>query len=382
MYILPAAICIATILCSCLPGSGKRDFEIREIEVSDHSVGANFSLSLQDGGLTLIYPSIDALSLNFLTAAISPDSRRPTLSDTKYLDRISYSPDIEESFGRHIYLHEGGRQHILYVDREAESSTVLKWLSKADTDDTWWTDAFPGLPEPLAAFAEGDGMLTILVSEERSLLLYRLTPEGQPERLASAQPPSGSLQVVGRSHLVRQEEYWACSAYDGRSKRLYLIHPRGEGQDGLAIEAIYASAEIHYSTIFEQRLHILLFDPAEATITLLRRDLLGDTRPFEVVPITLCEGTNSLYLTDQDGKQLFLFDERVTDHRERTTYQLSVLYPQTDGGKYEKLALVEGNTEIQGFTALRTGNTLYVLYLRAGSLTLLSASLEELFRSP
>ncbi len=381
--IFPPVTALCLLLCSCFSGSDDQKPEIRETAVSDHSVGLNFSVHLRDAKLYMIYPSLDALSLNLISAEVSRDPLRPNLEDTKYLDRISYSPDIGESFGRHLFLSDDRFQHILYIDREGEDNSVLKWLSRSGTDDTWWIDAFPGMSEPLAAIPEKDGALQVLVSEDTSLSLYRLQPEGQPMQLASAHLSSGPLQPTGRTCLVRQGEYWACSVFDDHSKRLYLIHPR---QDTLRIEPVYTSGEVHYSTILEDRLYILLFEPEKSTIALLERtsiwDQAADQRSFAVAPVTLCEGTTSVYLTTFNGQLLFLFNERVTDQQKKTSYQLSLLYPESSGAEYEKLALVEGEAKIEGFTALKAGDTLYVLYLRADTLTLLSGSLEKLVRSP
>jgi hypothetical protein len=367
------ALCL--LLGSCFPGSVDRKLEIRETFISDHSVGLNFSMHLQDTQLYMIYPSLDALSLNLISAELSGDPLDPALGETKYLDRISYSPDIGEDFGRHLFLADDRLQHILYVDREGEENSVLKWLSKTATDDTWWIDAFPGLTEPLAAIPEQGGSLRVVVSEGTALSLYRLQPEGQPLQLAAAPAPAGAFHPMGRTHVVRQGDNWAVSVYDDRSKRLYLVHP---GQDTLTIEAVHASGEVHYSTILDDRLYILLFEPATSTIFLLERA----QRSFEVLPVTLCEGASSLFLTTYAGQRLFLFNERVVDQGEKTGYQLSLLYPESAGGKYEKLALVKGDGNIQGFTALEAADTLYVLYLRGDALSLLAVSLERLARSP
>lgn len=381
--LLLPVIALSLLLCSCFPGSGNHKLEVQETPISDHSVGLNISMHLRDTRLYMIYPSVDALSLNLISAEVFPDPLFPALEDTKYLDRISYSPDIDESFGRHLFLADERFHHILYIDREGQENSVLKWLSKAGTDEPWWIDAFPGLTEPLAAIPEQDGALQVVVSEGISLSLYRLQPEGQPVQLASTALSSGPLQQTGRTYVVRQGDYWACSVYDDHSKRLYLIHPR---QDTLRIEPVYTSAEVHYSTILGDRLNIVLFEPAESTIMLLERTLIWDQaaeqRSFEVLPVTLCEGTSSVFLTTYNGRHLFLFNERVVDKREQNSYQLSLLYPESTGTKYEKLALLEGDANIQGFAALKDADTLYVLYLREERLTLLSVSLEKLARSP
>ena len=375
------AVCL--LLCSCFSGSEKQELEVQETTISDHPVGQNFSMHRRDARLYMIYPSLDALSLNLISAQILQDPLPPILEDTKYLDRISYSPDIGSEFGRHLFLADDRFQHILYIDREAQGNSVLKWLSKTVTEDNWWIDAFPGLSEPLAALPEQEGNLQVAVSEGSSISLYRLQPEGQPLQLASTTLSSGALQPAGRSCVVRQGENWAFTVYDDHAQRLYLIHPR---QGALRIEPVYTSGEVHYTTILDDRLRILLFDPAQSTITLLERALVwhqeADRRSFEALPVTLCEGTSSVFLTTHRGQHLFLFNELAADRREKDSYQLSLLYPESSGANYSKVTLVEGDENIQGFSALKAADTLYVLYLRADTLKLLSVSLQKLARSP
>lgn len=324
------------LLCSCFSGSEQLELEIQETTISDHPVGLDFSMHLWDPQLYMVYPSLDALSLNLISAEVFRRPLHPTLEDTKYLDRISYSPDIGTDFGRHLFLADDRFFHILYMDREGPENSVLKWLSKTGTEDSWWIDAFPGLTEPLAAVPEKEGNLQVVVSGGTSLSLYRLQPEGQPLRLASTAWSSGALQPAGKPHVVLQGDAWAFSVYDVHSQRLYLIHPR---QGIFGIEPIYSSGAVHYSTVLDNRLCILLFDPAESTITLLERALIwtqeADRRSFEVLPVTLCEGTSSVFLTTYEGQQLFLFNEREIDRRGKNNYQLSLLYPEPSGEKYK-----------------------------------------------
>jgi hypothetical protein len=374
---------LCLLLASCFSGSKEKKLETHEIEVSDQAVGPNFSLHVEDARLYMIYPSLDALSLNLVSAQIFPESLQPTLEETKYLDRISYSPDIGEDFGRHLFLVSDSFHHVLYVDRESQDSAVLKWLSKTDADESWWIDAFPGLTEPLAAVPEQGGNLLVVFSKGRTLSLYRLEAEGQPTPLASTPLPSSALHPVGKTWVVRQGSEWAFSVYDDHSKRLYLVHP---SQEALRIEPVYTSGEVHYATMLDGRLYILVFDPTESTITMLERAWIwhqdADRRSFEVSPVTLCEGTTSVFMTNYQGEHLFLFNERTAQPKEEIRYQLSLLYPESAGGKYAKTALVEGKAYIQGFRALKVEDILYVLYMETDRLVLLSVSLNALTQSP
>jgi hypothetical protein len=372
-FFITAAVAACLSLSCCFSGSEDQALDIRETAVSDHSVGLNYSLNLDADRMTVIYPALDALSLNLISAELDPDPLQPNIVETKYLDRISYSPDIDETFGQHLYLSDSGYHHVLYIDREDQENAVLKWLTRTDPDDSWWIDAFPGLSRPLSAIPESDGALRIVTSGEDSLFLYRLLPGGQPELLASTAGSAPPIRVSGRVHAVLQGDSWSFSAYDQLSERLYLVHPR---QSVFRIEPVYGSAEVHYTTIVDNRLLILLFDPVESTITLLERGV--DQSSFEATPVTLSEDTHSVFLTSFNGNRLFLFDERIVERQQELLYQLSLLYPDPESGNYEKAVLLKGEEMIQSFTAGRTGDVLYVLYLREEKLTLLSLSLTSL----
>jgi hypothetical protein len=378
-----AATALCFVLGSCSAGLKEKTLETKETAISEQAVGSNFSLDVQDSHLYMIYPSLDALSLNLVSADISAGSLQPTLEETKYLDRISYSPDIGEDFGKHLFAVSDPFYHILYVDRESEEDSVLKWLSKTGEDESWWIDAYPGLPDPLAGVPEQQGNLEVVLSEGGSLTLYRLHTTSQPAALATASPSSGALVPKGENWVVRQGDEWAFSVYDDRSQRLYLVHP---SRDTLKIEPVYASGQVHYTTLMDDRLCILVFDAAESTITMLERASIwpqaADQRAFEVLPVTLCEGTTSVFTTSYRGEHLFLFNERITEAKEPVNYQLSLLYPESAGGKYEKTSLATGQAPIQGFRALLAGDTLYVLYLKTDRLALLTVSLQTLGRSP
>ncbi|UCF98606.1 MAG: hypothetical protein JSV89_03490 [Spirochaetaceae bacterium] len=349
--------------------------------MADSSVGFNFSMHLSANHLYMIYPSLDALSLNLVSAEISSDPLRPAVNDTTYLDRISYSPDIDENFGSHLFLSEDRLHHILYIDRESEESSVLKWLSKTDSEENWWIDAVPGFGKPLVARADQEGSLQTVIAEGSTLSLYRLTREGHPEPKALL--PAGTLRPRGDVSVVRRGDYWAFTVYDDISKRLYVIHHLN---DKLEAEPIYPAGAVHYSTIVDGRLLILLFQPAQSSIALLDRALIHaevrDQQPFDVKSITLCEGTTSVFLTTYKEKRLFLFNERVTNQQDQSIYQLALLRPESAESKYEKRILVKGEDQIQAFAALKNGDLLYVLYLRGGALILLSFSLAELEHSP
>jgi hypothetical protein len=119
----------------------------------------------------------------------------------------------------------------------------------------------------------------------------------------------------------------------------------------------------------------------ESTITLLETELIRDhaleQKSFDVIPVTLCEGTTSVFLASHEDRRFFLFNERTADQEDKRIYQLSLLYPPTKGPQYRKVPLVTGDVDIEGFRALQVGDCLYVLYLQ-DELRLLSLSLADI----
>jgi len=360
---------------SCFLRSDQASPVLQETTISSHAAVRNFSVHPNGDRLYIIYPSIDALSLNLITADVSAQPLRPSTSDTTYLDRISYTPDIDSSFGRHAFLSQGSFHHILYLDRENEDDAVLKWLSKTEQEQTWWIDAFPGLSVPLLALSEGPQAIQALVMDDGAFLLYRLSRDEQPERLAAS--PAGAFRSQGDISVLKDAEQWAITAYDG--SRLYYLQRL---EDTIRAEAIYTSGEVHFSTWSNDRLTILVYEPDQSTLTLLERERHApESQPFQVVPVTLCSGATSVYLAACNDKRLFIFNERVIDQQDRTGYQVSLLYPGAADPEYEKLILIESDKQIEDFEALEVGGILYVLYVKEDALTLLSLRLSDLLSS-
>lgn len=376
----------ATWLFSCRPGSEAPLPSTQEITISESSVGANFSLHLKNDRFYIIYPTLNALSLNYVslvkeanTAAAQGAAEQCSLvvRDTTYLDRISYSPEIDINFGRHLFLASDSTRHILYTDLENEGNLVLKWLSRTDDDDAWWIDSIPGLKYPLTGRLEEDDEIRAVVAEDGAISLYILNKERDLQRISTTVFPSGAFLAQGDVSVVQEDDFWAFTAYDGSSKRLYLFYLK---DNEIIPQAVHTAGEIHYSTIVNGRLLILIFEPLESTITLLETESIGNSaseqKSFGINPVTLCEGTTSVFLAFHEGRRFFLFNERTTDHQDNRRYQLSLLYPTNKGPQYRKVPLLTGDVEIEGFRALQAGDCLYVLYLQ-DELRLLSLSLAD-----
>lgn len=377
----------ATWLFSCFPGSEAPLPPTQEITITESRVGTNFSLHQNNDRFYIVYPTLNALSLNFvnLMNAANPaeakgaaDPCSLVVRHTTYLDRISYTPEIDINFGRHLFLTNGSTRHILYTDLENEGNLVLKWLSRTDDDDAWWIDSLPGLKYPLIGRLDEDGEIRAVVAEDGVLSLYILNKERDFQRISTTVFPSGDFLAQGDLSVIQHGDFWAFTAYDGSSKRLYLVHMKDHE---IAAQAVYTAGEIHYSTIINGRLLILIYEPLESTITLLETELIRDhaleRTSFDAIPVTLCEGTTSVFLAFHQDRRFFLFNERTVDHEDKRSYQLSLLYPTTKGSQYRKVPLVTGDVNIERFRALQVGDCLYVLYLQ-DKLRLLSLSLADI----
>ena len=378
-----AATCLT--LFSCFHGSKAPLPATQEITIAKSSVGTNFSLHLNNDRFYIVYPALNALSLNFvdivdsvnlMNAAGKPCSL--VVRDTTYLDRISYTPEIDINFGRHLFLAGGSTRHILYTDLESEGNLVLKWLSRTDDDDAWRIDSLPGLRYPLIGRLGKGGEIQAVVAEDGALSLYILNQDRDLKRISTTVFPSGDFVAQGDISVVQQDDFWAFTAYDGSSNRLYWVHVK---DNEIAAQAVYTAGMTHYSTIGNGRLLILIFEPLESTITLLETELIGDSaleqKSFDVIPVTLCEGTTSVFLASYEDRRFFLFNEQTADQEDKRSYQLSLLYPAAKGSQYRKVPLVTGDVGIERFRALQVGDCLYVLYLQ-DELRLLSLSLADI----
>ncbi len=374
-------MCLCLLLAACSKTQSSIVPAICDIAVTEDQTGLNFSLQQIDKTLFLVYPDLSSLSLNLVTVRF--DARQPDrldLGETSYLDRISDTPEVEEDFGFHLFFAGSAQQQILYVDREEEDRKVLKWLTKKSPQQPWWIDALPDLGRPVAGWSTEGKDLELFFLQDRSLNLYRLSEEHNPQLIGGPVRFDGPFVPAGEVSTIHDGGFRAFTAYDTQSRRLYLISRQGEG---IRWEAIYPHGEAHCSRVVDSRLLILVYEPAGSTLTLLERPPkdgeFAKDGAFTAVPVTLCEGTTCVFLAVHQGRLYYLFNERSSEGTEAEGFSLSILYPSrtSKGWRYEKARLVEGEAPIRAFRVHQIDDRLYIAYLR-DSLRLLSFSLAGL----
>jgi hypothetical protein len=373
--------CLCLLLASCSRNRSGVVPAIRDIAITEDQTSPNFSLQQIDKNLLLVYPDLSSLSLNLVTVLLEgqqPD--RLDLGETSYLDRISDTPEVEADFGLHLFFTGFAQQQILYVDREEEDRKVLKWLTKKSPEQSWWIDALPDLGRPIAGWDTEGKDLELFFLQERSLNLYRLSEEHDPQLIDGPIRFDGPLVPVGKVSTIHDGGFRAFTVYDSQSRRLYLVSRQG---DGIRWEAIYPYGETHCSRVVDSRLLILVYEPPGSALTLLERPPkdreLAQEGAFTAVPVTLCKGTTSVFLAVYRERLYYLFNERSSEGTGAEGFSLSILYPYrtSKGWRYEKVRLVEGEAPIRAFRVHQIDDRLYIAYLR-DSLRLLTFSLADL----
>jgi hypothetical protein len=393
----PCAVLLlaALALWACARPSSIAGPAVGGITVTQKPVGRSFRLAVAPGAasvspvegstatglLQVLYPDVESLSLHLRELPLPAGAGE---GKTWYLDRISYTPELDVRFGDSALLWLSGECHIFYTDRETGDRYLLKWVHRRAAEDAFWADVLPYEGRLLGAWVPDGKTIELLLLQQQGLVLQPVG-NGSPARevLRPFEPGSDICYLEGPA-------FQGFTAYDSLSRRLYLFR-----RDGGAVvaEALYPHGEVHFSCLAGEEQLILVYDSARSTLLQLQRRAT-DTR-FEVVPVTLCEGTRSVYLGTWNGQSFYLFDEREISPRETAHFQLSLLFPSSGGVastasgpelegsqagnpiRYEKITLLESPEPFQRFRALQSGDSLYVLYEQEG-LNLLTLPLGRL----
>jgi len=378
---LAAAVLGYGVLLSCSSESADFFPNLHEYRITEKQSGFNFTIQSTGERLFVTYPDLSTLSLNLVPVDILDQETDPCslkVDATSFLDRISDTPEIDRGFGAHLLFVDSGGQNIVYSDRESEGSELFKWLSRAKSEETWWIAALTGLGKPLIGRKLGEKRLELVLQRSGSLYLYRLEGEDDPQQIAGPLISATAYVPAGAVSELRQGEYWACTAYDSDSQRLYLVRL---GEQKASADPLYSSGEVHHSLIAEDRLLILLYEPESSSLLLLEKPLSAaaeDGAGFEVVPVTVCAGTTSVFLAVVGSKRYFLFNERIAAAESENAYRLALLCPKATnkGVRYDKVDLLESPVQIRRFQALQIGRCLYIACLQDG-IRLLSFALPD-----
>jgi hypothetical protein len=113
---------------------------------------------------------------------------------------------------------------------------------------------------------------------------------------------------------------------------------------------------------------VLLFSPSDSTLLLLEEKREGAASTFAATPVTLCEGTTSVFLGYANDLPFFLYNERAVDPNvEGGEHLLSLLTPAIgqDGEiRYRRTELLHLDTPIRRLRVSSAGSLLHVFFVQ------------------
>jgi hypothetical protein len=351
----------AALLASCRGREASPAPGVEVVQLSQESAGANLRALSTGRGIYVTYPDLGSLSLNLLhfpypAADGSAAAKGLDLSggETTYLDRISESPEIDERFGTAPLVDWNGLLNVFYSDREREGTPVLKWVSGPSPDGKWWIDILPFTGEPLAALPTSAGDVELFLASDGALIRRDLHGSESATLLERCDPTGDVCTVLADG--IR-----GVTLFDRSSGRLYAL--LGEGSK-TQVRAIYTDGAVHHSTVSEGRLRVLLYSPRDANLLLLEAN--PPSEGFATTPVTLCEGTTSVYVGYRSVHPYFLYTEQL-ERKEGPRYLISLLTPSTDSGgqvRFHRTVLLQSESSIQRFSVITDGPHLYVFFVQ------------------
>lgn len=363
-YHRAASLFLSLLIVACTAAPPLDEFPHYLVTLAEGPLGADFSLVENDHSLHLLFADYKTLSLRLLILDNENPRGKLEIKEDHFLDKVSFSPEIDSLFGNHIYLVKENQQHLFYLDQEGEDRRILKWIRKALSEEKWKIDAYPFSGRIISAILNENADVFF---HQRGAL-YHL-PCSPAEQAVKNILTTSSLS--SEASLIQQGSFKGFTIFDGDTKKLQLITP---SVNGYKAEPLIDSGEIHYSTIDNhQHLHILTHTQNSNELTLYRQNPDGDS--FELTPVTLSRGTRSVFLFNINGTDIFLFNESGKNQNQEHIYQLVILFPQES--KYTKAVLLQNTIPISGFKALLSGDKLYIALLQE-SLAILVVDLKAL----
>lgn len=363
-YLKTILLLLILLISSCKAASPITEFPHYLVTMADAPLGNNFSLLESHNKLHLLFSDYKTLSLRLFILNDNNPEETLEIEESLFLDRVSFSPEIDSLFGNHVYLIKDNQQHLFYLDQESEDRRILKWITRAIPEKKWYINAYPFSGKIISAVI--DEKIDVFFHEGGVLYHLPCTPAENSVRNILSTASLGS-----EASLIQQGSFKGFTIFDGDINKLQLITPCGNGYKA---EPLIDSGEIHYSTIDNhQRLQILTFSRESDELTLHRQ--APDSDSFESIPVTLCRGTRSVFLFNINGRDIFLFNESGKNRNQEHFYRLVMLFSQES--KYTKEILLQDTIPISGFKALLIGNKLYIALLHE-SLDMLVVDLKSL----
>ena len=366
-YYKTASLLLSLLIAACTPLPPLTEFPHYLTTIAEGPLGADFSLVENDNKLHLLFADYKTLSLKLLVVDHTNFQDKLEIKEDHFLDKVSFSSEIDSLFGNHIYLVKENQQHLFYLDQEGEDRSILKWIRKPLWEEKWNIDAYPFSGKIISAIL--DKNVDVFFHQHGALYYLTCSPVEQ-----AAKNILLTSSLSSEASLIQQGIFKGFTIFDNDTKKLHLITP---SVNGYKAEPLIDRGEIHYSTIDNhQRLQILDYSQSSNELTLYRQNLENDS--FELIPVTLSRGTRSVFLLNINGIDIFLFNESGINQNQEHIYQLVMIYPQES--KYTKTVLLQDTVPIYGFKALLNGNKLYIALLQE-SLAILVVDLKALINS-
>ena len=339
------------------------------LQISAGKLGEEVSLVQAGATLVAVYSDWDTTGL--YEVEIPESDHLPSVSPSpKLIDRIDMTPPLSASFGEHTAIARGNTVTVLYLARVAEDKMILKIASHDPGAQAWMLDAVEPPGTPLALLpAEGDRL--DLFWAAGSLLHMSYPRSAQPDTLLDPFAPGG------RAGAFAAADRRGITVYDSLSHALLAFRWNGYAFEQAAISG---AGPINSSLLLDDgRLAVLSWDPATRRLEL--RETRQDEAAAKLTLVTMSEGTSAVSLLPLASnaprgagaageRLLFLYDDARRLGGGASLHELSLLAPGSGWGPagrmYRRIILLSGTEPIAGFSAVETGDSLYVLVHQDG----------------
>ena len=318
--------------------------------------GPHASLLVHGSSIAVVFADRDTSSLRVVE--VPADANLPAEAPAPvFVDRIDIAAPLGSSFGVHAAGSAAGGLRLLYLDREREDRQLLKSVA-AEAAGGWRLELVEPFGLPIAVLAGLDGK-PLDIWESGALLArgrsadQRLWPAilprepGLPISPAAGGPPTGF------------------TLWDDAAGTLLATRVSADGPQTAAIAGagpVHAMAEAPDGT-----LGLVSWDEANRRILLLER--APGAAAFHTTTVTVCDGTNGLFLAWTPAGWLFVYDEVMPSALGQRVWELVVLSPRPKAvgrPQYRRGVLSSGPEAITGLRALVAGGSLFVLEMRGG----------------
>jgi hypothetical protein len=325
------------------------------------------SLAELSGTLYAVYADRATTTLDLIRIPDGPHlpSEAPA---PEVIDKVDVVAPLSPAFGEHVLSVGGGITAVLYLDRETDVRNVLKLASRSPGERQWEMEILEPPGDPLALFPDEEGRFAAAWSS--GLLSYRPVRGG-----GTPGAPVLPFQVQGQPSADGGSGF---TAFDSLTSSLLFVRWTGTGFSTQLIDGgTPVQASLRSSS---GRLKVITWDSRTRRLILHQEAAPGGR--LSSATVTLCDGTKRLALLpgSSESTVMVVFDETRSVGAGKTAYQVSVIAPGSllgrRGSRYRKAVVTAGEARIEGFSALRTADALYVL-VSQGSLRLLRIPLSR-----